>query len=331
MRPLLTEVIDAAGALAGAFVFTIFFVMLAATVMRTLGMRTGGTDDVVSWMTAAAAFFGLAHAFRHGDFVRVTLLLESLGPRWRHVFELLSLAIATAFTGYIAWSITLYVMDNRTFGDMAGGWWSSRSSSWSSLAIGSFLLFVAVADQFVHVLRGNHVRLRGRRRRAPRPRRFQRGRMNVVEVGVPAHRDADAADRRRLDRDDPGPGRLGRHGAVHHAARGHLGQEPVLGHVGVERLMGTGGPAAVHLDGRDCSNKLSEQMFEGLAAPWLNRVPGRLIYATILGCGIFGSVSGSSAATCATIAKVALPKLVRRGYDERLAWARWPPRARWAS
>ncbi len=64
--------------------------------------------------------------------------------------------------------------------------------------------------------------------------------------------------------------------------------------------------------------RLSEQMFEGLA-PWLNRVPGRLMHTTILGCGIFGSVSGSSAATCATIAKVALPELKRRGYDERIA------------
>jgi tripartite ATP-independent transporter DctM subunit len=64
--------------------------------------------------------------------------------------------------------------------------------------------------------------------------------------------------------------------------------------------------------------KLSEQMFTGLA-PWLNRVPGRLMHTTILGCGIFGSVSGSSAATCATISKVALPELLKRGYDERVA------------
>ncbi|MBV9080521.1 MAG: TRAP transporter large permease subunit, partial [Elusimicrobia bacterium] len=64
--------------------------------------------------------------------------------------------------------------------------------------------------------------------------------------------------------------------------------------------------------------RLSEEMFKGLA-PWLNRVPGRLMHTTILGCGIFGSVSGSSAATCATIAKVALPELMRRGYDERIA------------
>ncbi len=64
--------------------------------------------------------------------------------------------------------------------------------------------------------------------------------------------------------------------------------------------------------------RLSEQMFDGLS-PWLSRVPGRLMHTTILGCGIFGSVSGSSAATCATIAKVALPELERRGYNRDIA------------
>ena len=64
--------------------------------------------------------------------------------------------------------------------------------------------------------------------------------------------------------------------------------------------------------------KLSEDMFEGLR-PWLNRIPGRLMHTTILGCGVFGSVSGSSAATCATIAKVALPELMKLGYNEKLA------------
>jgi len=64
--------------------------------------------------------------------------------------------------------------------------------------------------------------------------------------------------------------------------------------------------------------RLSEEMFEGLS-PWLRRVPGRLMHVNILGCGIFGSVSGSSAATCATISKVALPELLKRGYDEKTA------------
>ncbi|MDB5808893.1 MAG: C4-dicarboxylate transporter permease [Betaproteobacteria bacterium] len=62
--------------------------------------------------------------------------------------------------------------------------------------------------------------------------------------------------------------------------------------------------------------KLSEEMFEGLA-PWLTWLPGRLMHVNVIACGIFGTVSGSSAATCATIAKVALPELIKRGYDEK--------------
>ncbi len=64
--------------------------------------------------------------------------------------------------------------------------------------------------------------------------------------------------------------------------------------------------------------KLSEEMFRGLA-PWLNWLPGRLMHVNVLACGIFGSVSGSSAATCATVAKIALPELKKRGYDEMIS------------
>jgi len=60
---------------------------------------------------------------------------------------------------------------------------------------------------------------------------------------------------------------------------------------------------------------LSEQIFRGLA-PWVNWLPGKLLHVVVLACGIFGSVSGSSTATCATISKIALPELKRRGYDE---------------
>ena len=64
--------------------------------------------------------------------------------------------------------------------------------------------------------------------------------------------------------------------------------------------------------------RLSEDMFEGLA-PWLARLPGRLLHVNILGCAIFAAVSGSSAATCATIGRISMPELKKRGYDERLA------------
>jgi C4-dicarboxylate transporter, DctM subunit len=61
--------------------------------------------------------------------------------------------------------------------------------------------------------------------------------------------------------------------------------------------------------------RLSQDMFKGLA-PWMNHLPGRLLHTNVVGCGIFAAVSGSSAATCATIGKMTLPELKRRGYPD---------------
>ncbi|HZF80863.1 MAG TPA: TRAP transporter large permease subunit, partial [Rubrivivax sp.] len=65
-------------------------------------------------------------------------------------------------------------------------------------------------------------------------------------------------------------------------------------------------------------SKLTEDMFKGLA-PWLNRIPGRLLHTNVIGCGIFAAVSGSSAATCATIGKITLPELKKRGYPDHIS------------
>jgi TRAP-type mannitol/chloroaromatic compound transport system permease large subunit len=64
--------------------------------------------------------------------------------------------------------------------------------------------------------------------------------------------------------------------------------------------------------------RLSDDMFRGLA-PWLTRLPGRLLHTNVIGCTIFAAVSGSSAATCATIGKITLPELKRRGYPDHIA------------
>lgn len=64
--------------------------------------------------------------------------------------------------------------------------------------------------------------------------------------------------------------------------------------------------------------KLSDDMFKGLA-PWMNRLPGRLLHVNVIGSAIFAAVSGSSAATCATIGRISLPELRLRGYPESLA------------
>jgi len=64
--------------------------------------------------------------------------------------------------------------------------------------------------------------------------------------------------------------------------------------------------------------RLSQDMFRGLA-PWMQALPGRLLHVNVAGCAIFAAVSGSSAATCATIGKMSLPELARRGYPDEIA------------
>ncbi len=64
--------------------------------------------------------------------------------------------------------------------------------------------------------------------------------------------------------------------------------------------------------------RLSQDMFKGLA-PWMQSLPGRLLHTNVVGCAIFAAVSGSSAATCATIGKMSLPELARRGYPDMMS------------
>jgi TRAP-type C4-dicarboxylate transport system permease small subunit len=154
-RPL-QWIFEVAGAIAAFFVFAIFVLMLGSTLLREFGFRTGGTEDIVGWLTAAAAFFGLSHTFKHGDFVRVTLLLDKMRPARRRAFELLSLLLASVFTGYITFSVGRYVYDSWQFNDMGTGMialplWIPQSS----LVIGCFLLFLAFLDEFAWVLRGH--------------------------------------------------------------------------------------------------------------------------------------------------------------------------------
>lgn len=61
--------------------------------------------------------------------------------------------------------------------------------------------------------------------------------------------------------------------------------------------------------------RLSQDLFEGLS-PILSKLPGKLLHVNILSCGIFAAVSGSSAATAATIGRMTLPELSKRGYDD---------------
>ena len=156
MRRFLDALYMIAGGLAGLCILGICILMVGQSVMRELGFRTGAVNDVVAWLCAAAAFLAMAHAFKHGDFVRVTLLLEKLSAPVRQRFEVFSLAVASVAVGYLCWWATLFTYESWEFKDVAGGllpmpMWIPQLS----FVAGAWLFFIAVLDELVLVLRGH--------------------------------------------------------------------------------------------------------------------------------------------------------------------------------
>ncbi len=65
-------------------------------------------------------------------------------------------------------------------------------------------------------------------------------------------------------------------------------------------------------------SKISDNLFKGMA-PWMDGIPGRLLHVNIFACALFAAVSGSSAATTATVGKITLPEFEKRNYDKKLS------------
>ena len=75
--------------------------------------------------------------------------------------------------------------------------------------------------------------------------------------------------------------------------------------------------------------RLAQELFRGLA-PWLAGLPGRLLHTNIVGCAVFAAISGSSAATLATVGKFRFPELKNAAIPKISFSARWPARRLWA-
>jgi TRAP-type C4-dicarboxylate transport system permease small subunit len=97
----------------------------------------------------------MAHAFKHGDFVRVTLTMEHSSPAWQRRFELFALLVGSAATGYLAWWAVRFTYESWEFNEVAQG--LLPMAMWipqSSFAVGAVLLFLALLDELWVVLRG---------------------------------------------------------------------------------------------------------------------------------------------------------------------------------
>jgi TRAP-type C4-dicarboxylate transport system permease small subunit len=155
VRSALDKLYTGAGALAAIFVAGICVLMLAQSAFRELGMQIRGADDLTAWLCAAAAFLPLAYVFKSGELIRVGLLLEKVSEPRRRVLEIFSLAVALLVTGYMTWAVGRFVYESWKFKELAQGLlpipiWIPQLSFFAGVTI----LFIAVADEFVNVVRG---------------------------------------------------------------------------------------------------------------------------------------------------------------------------------
>ena len=155
MRSALDRLYALSGAFAAVCLAGVCVVMLAQSLGREVGIFVRGADDVTSWLTAASAFLALGHTFRHGELVRVGLLLERLDMRKRRVAELCALSLTALFVGYMLWAVSTFVYESWKFNEVAQG--LIRIPIWMpqlAFVLGVLIFFVAVVDDLVAVLLG---------------------------------------------------------------------------------------------------------------------------------------------------------------------------------
>lgn len=145
----------ASGWLAGLFLIVILLLMMGLSLGREFGINIPAGDDFASWCMAAMAFLGLAHTFKSGDMIRVGLVIDRLRGRTRWAFELVCLVIGSGFVGFFAWHAVRLTYDSWRFNDVANGvlavpLWIPQLG----FSTGLVILFIAFADELVHVAAG---------------------------------------------------------------------------------------------------------------------------------------------------------------------------------
>lgn len=156
MRKFL-DLLYAVGGYAGAiFLLAIGVLVFAQILARLVDIVIPSADDFARLSLSASSFLALAFTLRRSAHIRVTLILDSLPPRLRHVSELISLTLATVIIGYFALHTILMVRDGIIFPDYTIG--QVSIANWIpqiGMASGVVLLFVAFLDDLITVAAGS--------------------------------------------------------------------------------------------------------------------------------------------------------------------------------
>jgi len=150
MRRFLDGLYGAAGLLAGLCTIGVLVSVLAAILGRQLDLHIPGTDAYAGYFMAAAGFLALASTFKHGEHIRVTLLLNSLSPAGRRRLDIFALAVGSLLAAAFAFFSIKLTYDSWLFNDVSTS--NDATPLWipqTTMAAGTILFFVALVDELV--------------------------------------------------------------------------------------------------------------------------------------------------------------------------------------
>jgi TRAP-type C4-dicarboxylate transport system permease small subunit len=158
VRKALDFLYDAAGYLAAFFMVGILVMVLASVLGRMFGFNLRGSDAYAGYCMAAASFLALAHTFRRGEHIRVNLFLERFEGRLRWPLEVWSHLAGVFFCAVLAFFSARLVWQSRLFNDVSQG--NDATPLWIpqiGMAVGAIVLFVAMVDGLVRVVRRREI------------------------------------------------------------------------------------------------------------------------------------------------------------------------------
>jgi len=156
MRRWLDALYTAAGVLAAVFMVGVLVFIGLAIATRQMAIHIPGLDAYAGYCMAAAGFLALAHTFKNGEHIRVTLLLASLPAKGRLRLDAFALVIGTMIVANLAWFSIKLVLDSHTFSDVSTS--EDATPLWIpqlSMAIGTVIFFIAMLDETIRRLRGH--------------------------------------------------------------------------------------------------------------------------------------------------------------------------------
>jgi TRAP-type C4-dicarboxylate transport system permease small subunit len=156
MRKFLNWLYSAAEVLAAVCMVGVLISVLTSILSRQLAFHVSGLDAYAGYFMASAGFLALASTLRHGEHIRVTLVLNALAPAGKRRLDIAAIAVGVAIAVSLAFFSTKLVVDSWVFNDISTS--NDATPLWIpqlGMAAGNILLLIAFIDLLISRIRGD--------------------------------------------------------------------------------------------------------------------------------------------------------------------------------